>query len=231
MFNMRTSYSVAQKTGAIASGISAMWVYIMGIQMAWGQLSQAHDWVDGLLRMTLPVILSSPGVVLFVLSVQLMRREPTRDRIKNTLGVSAGFAALFIAALLMWLIELCSDESEHDVIFGVVLFVSVAVILPTYARVARSVLRASKIVPVEGEFVGQGCYMLLAFLLWAILSPIGITLSDAYQTDSLLDMGFFFVSFIIPYVLYRLAVKYLVRDTIDEQVASDYQSVHQKPEE
>jgi hypothetical protein len=63
-------------------------------------------------------------------------------------------------------------------------------------------------VPVAGEFVGQGSYMLLAFLLWAILSPVGRALYEDYQTDSLLDFGFTFIPVLISYVLYRLAVKY-----------------------
>lgn len=221
---MRTSYSVAQKTGALTCGISVLWIFFIGIQGAWNQLGQATDWVDGLLRMVLPVLLSGPGVVLSVLSWQLMRRDVTRERIKLTLGVLSGFAALFIAGFFIWQIEVWGDVPENDVGFGLALFVSVLIILPTYAGVARYVMRASGIVPVKGEFIGQGSYMLLAFLLWAILSPLGRALHEDYQTDRIWDFGFTFIPLLIPYILYRLAVKYLVRDTIAEQVALDNSS-------
>jgi hypothetical protein len=223
---MRKSFSVAQKTGALTCVLSVLWICFIGIQAAWDQLGRAQDWLDGLVRMALPLLVSIPAILLFVLSCQLMRREATRDRIKNALGLLFGMGAFFFAFLLMLQIEVFSVGHGSPVGLVAALFVSVLVVLPTNAGVARYVMRASGIVPVKGEFVGQGSYMLLAFLLWAILSPVGIALSEDYQTDSLLDFGFAFLPFIIPYILYRLAVKYLVRDTIEEQVALDYPSKH-----
>ena len=159
-----------------------------------------------------------------------MRREATRDRIKNALGLFFGMAAFFFAFFVVWQIEVFSFGATNPIGLVGALIVSVLVVLPTNAGVARYVMRASGIVPVKGEFVGQGSYMLLAFLLWAILSPVGIALSEDYQTDSLLDFGFAFFPFIIPYLLYRLSVKYLVRDTFAEQVALDTPSKSEQVE-
>ncbi len=228
---MRTSFSVAQKTGALACAFSVIWIYFCSIQLAFDGLGRAQDWVDVLLRMAMPLALSIPGGILFVLSWHLMRREARRDRIKNALGLQFGMGAIFLAGLCLPRIEALVGRDSGGISFGITLFVSVLIILPTNAGVSRYVMRASGIVPVKGEFVGQGSYMLLAFLLWAILSPVGIALSDTYQTDSVLDFGFAFLPFIIPYVLYRLAVKYLVRDTIAEQVALDYPSMHEELED
>jgi hypothetical protein len=222
---MRTSYTVAQKAGAITCAMSVVWIYFLGIQHAFEQLSRGQDWVDGLMRLALPLALVIPGVFLCVLSCQLMRREATRDRIKNTLGLAFGMGAFVFAFFVLWLLNARSEGSSSSIFLVGSLFVSVLVVLPLNAGVCRYVMRASGVVPVRGEFVGKGSYMLLAFLLWWILSPIGIELYDAYQMNNLLDVLFGFLPILIPYILYRLAVKYLVRDTIAEQVALDFPSM------
>ncbi len=131
------------------------------------------------------------------------------------------------AFLLYWVYGLLFEATEGGLDLCIHLFVTVACVLPAYAWCARHLMSASGIVSVKGEFVGCGSFQILAFLLWSILSAVTQNLFDQYETDTLLDFGFMFVPFIIPYILYRLAVKYWVRDTIDEQVALDYPSAHE----
>jgi len=228
---MLTAFTVAQKTGAFTCVASLVWLYFLGIQQAFEQIGRATDWVDGFLRMSLPVALSVPAIFLLVLSWQLMSREATRDRIKNVLGLFFGMGTFFVAFVVVLQVGIWIGRAENPIDLVLALFVSVLAVLPSYTGVARYVMRASGIVPVKGEFVGKGSYMILAFLLWSILSPMGIELSEDYQADTLLDLGFIFGPIIISYTLYRIAVKYWVRDTFDEQVALDHPSKHQSVED
>lgn len=80
-------------------------------------------------------------------------------------------------------------------------------------------MRTSGLVDVQGEFVGRGSYLILAWLLWMILTPIFNELAPRFETDSLLDFGFIVLPILIPYALYRIAVRFLVCETIEPEVA------------
>lgn len=223
---MRRSLLVSQLVGAASCVLSVVWILLLCIKPGVSGLLRAEDSIDAMLQVAMPLALGLPGVLLFVCSWKLMRHDATRDRIKNVLGILAGFGSLFAAFLLYWVYGLLFEATESGLGLFVCLFLAVACVLPTYAWCARRLMRASGIVSVKGEFVGRGSFQILAFLLWAILSSVTQDLFDRHETDTLLDFGFMFVPFIIPYILYRLAVKYWVRDTFDEQVALDFQSKH-----
>lgn len=222
---MLNRYSVAQKSGAVGSALGLAWVYFLCLQPLAAAIFGAHDWLDGLLGVAIPLILSVPGIMLIVVSVQLMRFEPTRDRIKNLFGVLCGFGTFVCAFLLLPVTYRLVSGLETSGFFGVLsLFASLLIMLPLYAGLSQLVMRRSGIVSVKGEFIGRGCYLIFALLLWQMLMALVPSHAERLETDTVFDLLLPLMPFIVPYALYRLAVKYLVRDTIDEQVALDYPS-------
>jgi hypothetical protein len=118
---------------------------------------RAEDWIDGLLEVALPLALGLPGIMFVVVSLHLMRSEPTRNRIKNLFGMLCGFGAFVCAFLLLPVTFRRVNGDGINGFFGfMALFASLLIMLPLYAGLSKFVMRSSGIVSVKGEFVGRG---------------------------------------------------------------------------
>ena len=200
------------------------WVSFLGVLPIVRALLKAGDWLDGVLTIIMPFFLGGVGIIFIVLGVQLMRYEPTRVRIKNLFGMLCGVGTFFCAALFIWPLEVLGDESREGLEFSFALFTALLIMLPLYAKLSKFVMSRSGIVSVKGEFVGRGCYQIFAFLLWSILSPLMSFYFEELEVESMFYLVPILAPLLIPYVLYRLAVKYWVRETIYEEVALDHPS-------
>ncbi|CAA6692067.1 Unannotated [Lentimonas sp. CC19] len=231
LFWVLNRYSVAQKSGAVGCALGFAWMYLCCVQPLVQGVFRADDWIDLLLECAMPVALGILGLLLIAVSLKLMRSTPTRDGIKNLFGVLCGFGTFLCAfGLLPTLYRLVSGRVDFG-LFGIFsLVVSLLIMLPLYAGLSKFVMKRSGIVSVPGEFVGSGCYLIFALLLWQVLQALLMDHREVLETGTLLDMLIMLVPFVVPYIAYRLAVKYLVRDTIDQQVALDSRSSSQRSE-
>jgi len=224
---MLNQYSVAQKSGAGSCALGGAWILFLCVPSLIRALWGATDWLDALLSLLLPLIFCVPAVIFIVLGLQLMRYEPTRVRIKNLFGMLCGVGTFFCAALFIWPLEVLGYESREGLEFFFALFAALLIMLPLYAKLSKFVMSRSGIVSVKGEFVGRGCYQISAFLLCSILSPLMSFYFEELEVESMFNLVPILAPLLITYVLYRLAVKYWVRETIYEEVALDHPS---KPE-
>ena len=222
---MLNRYSVAQKSGAVGCVLGSAWLFFLGVLPLVQVVPKANDWLDLLFRLVLPLILGGFGVLLIVLSVRLMRNPPTREGIKNLFGVLCGFLTFLSAfGLLPQAILFICEDCMPGRYMAVLIFLSMLVLLPIYAGLSSLVLQRSGITPVKGEFVGRGSYLVFALLLWVMLQGVLPSHFERIETGTPLDLLVVMLPVVIPYVLYRLAVKYLVRETIEQEVALDHPS-------
>jgi hypothetical protein len=222
---MLNQYSVAQKSGAVGCAIGFAWLYLLCLQPLVEAILAASDWLDGAFKVCFPIALGLPGIMLMVVSVQLMTKLATRDRIKNVFGVLCGFGTFVCAFLVLplsW--RFVTDRHPAGALLAFSLFISLLLMLLLYVRLSKFVMKRSGIVCVPGEFIGRGCYQMFALILCSILNSVTMEYRDVLMPDTLFDFVWGFGPFIIPYILYRIAVKYWVRDTIEQQVAFDFPS-------
>ena len=221
---MLNRYSVAQKSGAVGCVLGAAWVFFLGVLPIVRALLKAGDWLDGVLTIIMPFFLSGVGIIFIVLGLQLMRYEPTRVRIKNLFGMLCGVGTFFCAVLFIWPLEVLGYESREGLEFFFALFAALLIMLPLYAKLSKFVMSRSGIAAVKGAFVGRGCYQIFAFLLWSILEALMPSDIDRWEANGWLYFAMVFGPIIVTYLVYRLAVKYWVRETIYEEVALDHPS-------
>lgn len=215
---MSKPYVAAKRVGVVFCVASILWLYFLCLQPAFELLFGERR----VLEVLMFIVLGIPGGLLGYLSWKLVRGEVTRISIKNALGMFAGMAIFFAAfsVSIVWSRLGLPEMRGMGVVLA--LFVSIALGLPTYAYLTRALMRASDLIAVKGEFVGRGSYLILAWLLWFILSPIFMELAPRFETGSVIDFGFFLLPILIPYALYRIAVRFLVYDTIEQEVALNY---------
>lgn len=221
---MLNRYSVAQMSGAVGCALGGAWICFLCLPLLLEALVEAHDWVDGLLGVVMPVFLAGLGVIFIVLGLPLMRSEPTRVQIKNLFGMLCGAGTFFCAALLIWPLGVLGYESKEGLEFSFALFAALLTMLPLYTGLSKFVMRRSGIVAVKGEFVGRGCYQIFAFLLWSILDALMPSDIDRWEANGVLYFAMAFGPIIVAYLVYRLVVKHWVRETFDEEVALDHPS-------
>lgn len=222
---MLSRYTSAQKVSAVGISVGAVWVYLLLLQPVMFDLLKSDDWVDAVLRLAMSLAFATPGILLIVCGLRLFRQKPRRSSIKNAMGLLVGLSACFFAYGISSLFTMLWGEWEGGFAFGVVLFVSVALSLPIYARSSRWVMETADVVPLKGEFIGRGCYQMLAFFLWMALSnAFGDPTNRSEANDILLSLQTF-GPILVAYLSYKLAVKLWVHDTFDKQMALDYPSV------
>ena len=217
---MQRGSSVAKISGMVGCVLGLTWIAFFFVNPVISGIRNSADF----LVYCLPLVLGLPGILLVVCSIKLIREQPTRSLIKNVFGLMAGFGTLFGAFLYSLVFDevLGADSAEWSIFFA--LFVSLIVMLWVYVKLACHVMGASGVVPVRGEFVGRGSFQILAFLMWLMLNPFLRDIGDSVDYSTYVAPLVLLLSIFIPYVFYRMAVKYWVRDTIDEQVALDYPS-------
>lgn len=227
---MLSRYTSAQRVSIGGIFVGAVWVYLLLLQPVMFDLLKSEDWVDALLRLAMYLAFAIPGILLVVCSLRLFRQKPTRSSIKNAMGLLVGLSACFIVFGLSNLFTMLGGGQEGGFVFGVVLFISVALVLPLYARLSSWVMVASDVVPLKGEFIGRGCYQLLAVFLWMALSNAFGDPTQKSETNDILLSIETFGPILVAYLSYKLAVKLWVRDTFDQQAALDYPSVVESDE-
>lgn len=222
---MLSRYTSAQKLSVVGILVGAVWVYLLLLQPVIFDLLKSDDWVDAVLRLAMSLAFATPGILLIVCSLRLFRQKPTRSSIKNAMGLLVGLSACFLVFGLSSLFTMAWGEWGNGFSFGIVVFVLVTLALPVYARLSRWVMEASDVVPLKGEFIGRGCYQMLAFFLWMTLSnAFGGPSRESEANDILLAVQTF-GPILVAYLSYKLAVKLWVRDTFDLQATLDYASV------
>lgn len=221
---MLNRYTSAQKVSIVGLIVGAVWVYLLLLQPVIFELHKSDDWVDAVLRLAMYLAIATPGILLVVCGLRLFRQKPTRSSIKNTMGLLVGLCACFLVYGISSLFTMLWDESRNGFAFGVVLLITVALALPVYARLSSWAMEASDVVVLKGEFVGRGCYQLLAVFLWMALSNAFGETGRSEANDTLLAVKTF-GPIIVAFVSYKIAVKLWVRDTFDKQMALDYPSV------
>ena len=194
---MSKSYVAAKWVGIALCVVSAVWLFFLCLLPGLELLIEARS----IMEVCLLIVLGVPGVILFYLSWKLIRGEVTRVSIKNALGMFFGMA-IFVAAFstsVVWIRLGLPDW--RSVSFTLSLMLSMVIGLPLYAFFSKRLMAASGYLSVPGEFVGRGSYLIMAWLLWLVLSPVFMELAPRYETESILDLGFLFLPILIPYIL------------------------------
>jgi len=218
---MSESHTTAKRVGLLLVVTGIIWLFMFCLRPL-GEWLFDHGQSGSALKVVLPLCAGAPGGVLCYLGWQLARGEVTRISIKNALGMLTGMAICMASfGISLALNRLALPEWTSGGLIAA-LFLSTIVGLPTYAYLAKRLMHTSEVVVVKGEFVGRGSYQMLAWMLFFVLSPILMEFSLQFETDSIVDFGFILAPFLIPYALYRLAAKYLVRDTVEAELALDY---------
>ncbi|MGJ8648738.1 MAG: hypothetical protein ACSHX4_00135 [Opitutaceae bacterium] len=222
---MLSRYTSAQKFSVVGIFVGAAWVYLLLLQPVIFDLPKSDDWVDAVLRLAMSLAFATPGILLIVCGLRLFRQKPTRSSIKNAMGLLVSLSACFLVFGISSLFTMAWGEWGNGFSFGIVVFVSVALVLPVYARLSRWVMEASNVVPLKGEFIGRGCYQILAVFLWMTLSnAFGDPSRESEANDILLSIQTF-GPILVAYLSYKLAVRLWVRDTFAVPAALDYASV------
>ena len=228
---MLKQYSVAQKSGSIVAVLSIAWIFFLSVEPAFRGLARMSDWMDGVFGVSLFVLVGVPGLLLLIASIRLMRDEPTRHLVKNVFGGLAALTALFGAFALAVYFSALVGEASLGFYFFWALFCTILCVLPIYVGVSKYVMRCSGIAPIAGEFLGRGTFQILAFLLWLILWGMvqNLGILERQLPDDVAAQYYGLIRFLapilVPYFLYTLALKYLVRDTDALQVELDVPSV------
>jgi hypothetical protein len=219
---MSETHIIAKRVGIMLCTASVLWLGAFCFWPLAEWLMNENRKTASIVGGALFVVIGLPGGLLAYLSWMLVRGEVTRPSIKNALGMFAGMA-IFVAAFGVSYLYVRLGFPEMSGLGAIAaLFASIVIGLPLNAYFTKRLMLASGLVAVPGEFVGRGSYLMLAYLLFFILSPVFLEIAPRFETDSLLDLGFIFMPILIPFVLYRLAVKFLVRDTIEAEVALNH---------
>lgn len=103
------------------------------------------------------------------------------------------------------------------------LFAAMCFGVPLYVGLSKLLMRRAEIQPVRGEFFGKGTLQLAAFFLWISLMNWAPELENSFaEQGSGLELLCFLGVLLLPYVLYRVAVRCWVRDPYAEIARIDY---------